>query len=44
MEKSEKRKRQEHMLIHVCGMSQESLDQKSDKEVEATYKRHLSMM
>lgn len=44
MAKSELRKRYEHMLIHVCGMSQETLDKKSDAEVMKLYKQHLNKM
>ena len=44
MAKSELRKRHEHMLIHVCGMDQETLDKKSDAEIGKLFKKHLQMM
>jgi hypothetical protein len=42
--KTEKRQKQEHMLIYVCGLDQETLDKMSDTEVNKMYQRQLSMM
>lgn len=42
--KTEERTKQEHMLVYVCGLDQETLDKMSDTEVKKMYQKQLSMM